>query len=180
MKKIVLASKNPVKIQATLQGFQKMFPDEAFDVQPISVPSKVGVQPMSWEETLQGALNRANGAADLVKDADYWVGIEGGVEKVDGEMAVFAWIVVRSSDLVGKSQTGLFFLPPRIRSLIDQGIEMGEADDIVFNMANSGQREGAIGVLTENVIDRTKFYLHAVILALVPFKNTELYSALPA
>jgi hypothetical protein len=37
------------------------------------------------------------------------VGIEGGVEDVNQEMAVFAWVVVRSPTLIGKSQTGCFF-----------------------------------------------------------------------
>ncbi|HDQ74180.1 MAG TPA: non-canonical purine NTP phosphatase [Chloroflexi bacterium] len=179
MKKIVLASENPVKIEATLQGFQMMFPGETFDVLSVSVPSRVDDQPRSREETLQGALNRAQGAAERAPEADYWVGIEGGIEEIAGEMAVFAWIVVRSSDLIGKSQTGMFFLPPKIKTLIEQGLEMGEADDIVFDMTDSGQKEGAIGVLTENVIDRARFYQHAVILALVPFKNTRFYSKPP-
>ena len=30
MKKIIVASKNPVKINAALNGFQKMFPEETF------------------------------------------------------------------------------------------------------------------------------------------------------
>jgi non-canonical (house-cleaning) NTP pyrophosphatase len=91
-------------------------------------------------------------------------------------MGVFAWVVVCSQDMVGKSQTGTFFLPTEVSRLISQGMEMGAADDIVFDVTNSGQKEGAIGILTGNAIDRTKFYLHAVVLALVPFKNADLYS----
>jgi non-canonical (house-cleaning) NTP pyrophosphatase len=37
------------------------------------------------------------------------------------------------------------------------------------------QANGAIGILTGDVIDRTELYQHAVILALVPFKNDGLY-----
>ena len=176
MKRIVLASQNPVKVQATLQGFKKMFPDEEFEITAVSVPSKVHGQPRSRAETLQGALNRTDGAANLVQEADYWVGIEGGLEEMDGEMAVFAWVVVRSRDLMGKSQTGSFSLPRKVTNLIKQGIEMGAADDVIFNTRNSGQKEGAVGILTGNVIDRTEFYLHAIMLALVPFKNIDLYS----
>jgi non-canonical (house-cleaning) NTP pyrophosphatase len=61
--------------------------------------------------------------------------------------------------------------------LIQQGKELGEADDIVFNQSNSKQANGSIGILTGDVIDRTALYAHAVILALVPFKNPELYPA---
>ena len=39
--KIVIASKNPVKIDAVRTGFQKMFPSEKFSFEGISVPSDV-------------------------------------------------------------------------------------------------------------------------------------------
>ena len=59
--------------------------------------------------------------------------------------------------------------------MIRQGKELGEADDIVFNRANSKQDNGAVGLLTDNVIDRAQLYEQAVILALIPFKNEALY-----
>jgi inosine/xanthosine triphosphatase len=177
MKTIALASNNPVKVQATLSGFQKMFPDESFRVETVSVPSGVRDQPFSDEETLQGALNRAQNASRLVPAADYWAGIEGGVEETGGEMAAFAWVVVLTPRLVGKGRTGAFFLPSRVADLIRQGKELGEADDMVFGRSNSKQDVGAVGLLTGNVVDRARLYEQAVILALVPFKNPELYPA---
>lgn len=177
MKTIVLASNNPVKVRATLNGFRRMFPSEEFKVETVSVSSGVNSQPLSNEETLQGALNRVRNAAKLIQDADYWVGIEGGVEENNREMTAFAWIVVSSKNLVGKGRTGTFFLPDEVANLIRQGKELGEADDIVFDRSNSKQDNGAVGILTENVIDRMQLYEHAVILALVSFKNVELYSA---
>lgn len=175
MKTLVLASNNPVKVQATLNGFQKMFPDEECRVKAVPASSSVNSQPLSNAETLQGALNRVRLATQLILEADYWVGIEGGVEETDGEMAAFAWVVVRSQEQMGKGRTGTFFLPPQVSDLIRQGKELGEADDIVFDRSNSKQDNGAVGLLTGNVIDRAQLYEQAVILALVPFKNTELY-----
>ncbi len=61
--KIVIASKNPVKINATLAGFQKMFPEETFEIESISVLSGVNDQPRSDTETFQGAWNRAENAS---------------------------------------------------------------------------------------------------------------------
>lgn len=175
MKTIVLASNNPVKIEAALSGFRKMFPAEEFSLRSVSVPSGVRDQPLSSQETLQGALNRVQHAARLVQEADYWVGIEGGIEELNGAMAAFAWIVVNSASLAGKSRTGTFFLPTRIAELIRAGKELGEADDIVFQTSNSKRENGAIGLLTGDIIDRAQLYEHAVILALVPFKNAGLY-----
>jgi inosine/xanthosine triphosphatase len=176
VKTIIIASNNPVKIQAVLGGFARMFPGEDFDVRPVAVPSGVADQPASDRETLQGALNRSENARQTVRSADFWVGIEGGVEEAgpDG-LCAFAWVVVRSADQTGKARTGTFFLPPAVSALVRQGKELGEADDIVFGRSNSKQENGAVGLLTGNALDRAAFYEQAVLLALIPFKNESLY-----
>ena len=176
IKNIVVASQNPVKIQAVVNGFQRMFVDQEFAVQNISAPSGVSHQPRSNAETVQGAVNRAAEAARRLPKADYWVGIEGGVEDTaEGEMIAFAWVAIRDHDRLGSGRTGTFFLPPVVADLIRQGKELGEADDIIFGRINSKQDNGAVGLLTGNVIDRVQLYEQAVILALIPFKNSELY-----
>ena len=162
-------------MEATRLGFEKMFPDESFELRSVKTSSGVRDQPMTSRETEQGAYNRACAAAKVMPQADYWVGIEGGIEELEDEMEAFAWVVVYSPHLTGKGRTGTFFLPPAVASLIRHGKELGEADDIIFNQNNSKQANGAIGILTGNVIDRTRLYEHAVILALTPFKNPDLY-----
>ncbi|KAJ6443472.1 NTPase [Purpureocillium lavendulum] len=77
---VIVSSKNPVKIGAARQGFAQMFPGAGFDIRGLSVPSGVPDQPFSDQETLDGATNRANNARAAAPDADYWVGIEGGVD----------------------------------------------------------------------------------------------------
>jgi len=84
MKKNIIASKKPVKINATLSGFQKMFPDEKFEIEGISVISGVSDQPKSDSETFFGAWNRASNASQEKPEADFWVGMEGGIEEKDG------------------------------------------------------------------------------------------------
>ena len=120
-------------------------------------------------------MNRANAAKNELSDANYWVGIEGGVEILADELMGFAWVVILSEMMMGKSRTGVFFLPPAIKELVQQGKELGEADDIAFNMKNSKQDIGAVGILTGNVINRTSYYTHAVLLALIPFRREDLY-----
>ncbi len=175
MKKVIIASLNPVKINSVKIGFEKMFPDEKFEYAGTSVLSGVSDQPMDDNETLKGALNRAENAKSKIPNSDFWVGLEGGCEKVGNEMQGMAWIVVQSNHNVGKARTGTFYLPKKVAELIDKGKELGEADDIVFGHTNSKQKQGAVGILTGNVIERTGYYVEAVILALIPFKNPELY-----
>jgi len=176
LKKVIVASTNPVKIEAAQIGFAKMFSNENFDVQGISAPSEVSDQPMSSNETLMGARNRGENVSKLATEADYWIGIEGEIEDVSGELEVFAWVVVKGRDgKIGKGKTGSFFLPQNITELVRQGVELGEADDIVFGRTNSKQANGAIGILTDDVLTRTTYYEPAVIMALIPFKNETLY-----
>ncbi len=175
MKKIVIASQNPVKINTTLSGFKKMLPAEIFEAIPVAAESGVSRQPFSNHETFLGAFNRTRNALSKVPDGDYWVGIEGGVEKLGAEIAAFAWVVITDSIRTGRGKTGAFILPRSIADLIQQGMELGEADDIIFNRSNSKQENGAIGLLTGDVIDRARLYEQAVIMALIPFKNPDLY-----
>ncbi len=185
MKKVIIASKNPVKIESTRIAFEEMFPDEKFEFVGVSVPSNVTDQPMSSEETYTGAINRLNNAMNEFKDAHYWVGIEGGIEKSKQGMEVFAWIVIKSKSIKdqksmtsskeGKAKTGTFFLPRKVIELVEQGIELGKADDIVFGKKDSKHNSGSVGILTGEVRNRTQYYVEAVILALIPFKNKDLY-----
>ena len=78
--RIIVASKNPVKIASASEGFMRMFPEETFEFVGVSVPSGVSDQPMSNEETLTGAMQRAENASKDTPDADFWVGLEGGCE----------------------------------------------------------------------------------------------------
>lgn len=176
VKIVVIASANPVKVNAALGGLQRMFPDTQFKAEPVSVPSDVADQPMTDAETLQGATNRVQNAFDSFPQADFWIGIEGGVASIGNELAAFAWVVVKSKDLQGKARSGTFFLPRAVTELVEQGIELGTADDMVFNHSNSKQKGGAIGILTNNVLDRKELYEQAVVLALVPFRNEKLYA----
>lgn len=175
MPHIVVASKNPVKVKAALQGFEEMFPQQTFTATGISVPSGVNDQPLGDDETYQGAWNRVQAAKAAQPDADYWVGIEGGNIKLADEMEVMAWIIVLSKTQLGKARTAGFYLPPKVVQLVDQGYELGEADDMIFGVQNSKQTSGSSGLLTDNVMTRLRFYVPAVILALIPFLKPELY-----
>lgn len=173
---IVVASANPVKIATTRNGFEKMYPGQPLRIRGITVPSGVSDQPFSSHETLSGAFNRANNARIRCPEADFWVGIEGGVEPENGgNLIAFAWVVILSRDQIGKARTGSFFLPPQVSHLIRQGMELGDADDMVFGRTNSKQENGAVGILTGDAINRTSLYEQAVIMALIPFKNPGLY-----
>ncbi len=174
--KVIVTSKNPVKIESVKAAFQKVFNNTTIEVDALGVPSGVSNQPMSDQETLTGAMNRLNSAMSINSNADYYVAIEAGINDIGGEMYNYAWVLIKNKDnKLGKSKTDTFVIPSRVRDLILEGKELGEADDIVFGHTNSKQTVGSIGILTKNLITRTSYYVEAVILALIPFMNSELY-----
>ena len=172
---VVVGSKNPIKIKCTQLAFAQAFPDYIVDVEGVSVPSGVSDQPMTDLETWQGAKNRTLKAKTQFTNADYWVGIEGGIEDSNSKMEAFAWVYILSADKNGEARTATFQLPKKIQALVRKGIELGVADDMVFNRKNSKQTNGAVGILTKDLIDRADYYQPAVVLALIPFINPDLY-----
>jgi inosine/xanthosine triphosphatase len=171
--KIVVASKNPVKIEAVQKGFKSYFND--IEVESILVDSGVSEQPGTDDETLTGAINRVKAARNQIYDADYWVAIEGGIQANEKDVHAFAWVVIYSAGKYGEARTASFVLPKKIAHLVAGGMELGVANDMVFNETNSKQKNGAVGLLTHNQIDRVELYRAGVVLALIPFVNQGLY-----
>jgi len=174
MIKIVVASMNPVKMDAVKEGLSA-FLEKEFEVLGVSVDSGVADQPMSDYETLSGAENRVRNTQLQYSGYDLYVGVEGGVEVTPSGLMAFAWIVISNGTQWGRARTTTFALPPRVVELIHQGYELGDADDMVFTQSNSKQQNGAVGLLTHDVISRKSLYIPAVQLAYIPFLNPDLY-----
>lgn len=172
----IVASENPVKIEATRAGFQKMFPQKRWAMVGMTGDSGVSDQPLSDRETLRGAQQRARRARRQAPQADYWVGIEGGVEEIEGKMFAFAWVVVLSRRGTGIGRTASFQLPPRISRQVKAGHELGITIDELFSQKHSKQKSGAIGMLSQGVVDRKALYTQGVIAALIPLKRRSLYT----
>ena len=177
MTSIIVASTNPVKINCIQGAFAQMFPNVEYSVAGLDSPSGVPDQPMGTEQTILGAHNRARFARAQRPEADYVIGIEGGLLTDElGKLVVVAWIVI--IDKCGresKASTGTFVLPKSMADEVKGGLELGAAADKLHGTSNVKQAGGTIGVLTGGVMGRTAYYVHAAILAFIPFKNPELY-----
>lgn len=178
--KIIVASQNPVKLEAVRQGFESLGFTE-FDIVGINVGSGVSEQPMSDDETLTGAKNRVENIRNEFPEADFRIGIEGGIQPHGNHFEAFAWIYIswdedkNGPEGYGQSRTSSFQLPPAVKQLIHEGHELGTANDMIFGQSNSKQKSGAVGLLTNNSVTRTQLYRQAVQLALIPYLNKNLY-----
>jgi len=176
MKKVVVGSENPVKIDVARQAFEKVFPNEKFEFLGYKATSKVSDQPKSDEETLRGAFNRVEDCKRKFPDADFWVSQEGGV--VDDVIHMFesSHIVIVSKDgTIGRAKAATFEIPKSIAEDIRKGMELGPAADKLFKVSNSKQQASIIGLLTDNLVDRTSTYLQSAIFALLRHKHPDLY-----
>ncbi len=173
---VIIGSTNPVKIAVVEAGFKKVFPDKNFVFVSHKAKSGVPDQPIGIEETKLGAYNRALSCKTEFGDAAYYVGLEGGIEIIENEYWVSAWMcVLNHMGQEGNGRTSAFMLPPPITELIKSGMELASATDVVFKDTNSGQKGGAVGFLTNDVVTRKDFYIDALIFALVPFIKSDLY-----
>jgi inosine/xanthosine triphosphatase len=176
MKRVVVASDNPVKISVAKGAFCRVYPDEAFEF--IGVKSKSGVpdQPIN-EQTKQGAINRLDFIKTNYSKADFWISQEGGIfQEEDGRLCNQAWIAVcDKTGYTATSATAQFYLPSKIVAYLNEGMELGDASDKFFNSINSKQGAGTIGHLTDGLIDRENYYLQAAIIALSELKHRHWY-----
>jgi len=172
-----VGSENPVKIGSVVRAATAFWPQAR--VVGVRVEPAVGAQPMGDRAIYGGALERARLALLRVAEADYGVGLEGGIAEDDDGMWVYAWVVVAErGGRIGKGRTGQFLLPEGVARLIrEEGLEMGDADDRYFGRTNSKQQEGAIGLLTDRRLTREDFYFQGVVFALLPFIHPAHYPA---
>lgn len=165
--RIAVGSANPVKIDAVAEVVRQY--DGTAVVAGVAVPSRVRDQPWGDEETIRGARERARAAREAM-DADVGVGIEGGVVEVgDGAMRTCAWAAVALRDgreFVGGSLA--MPLPPAVARLVREGAELGHAMDQLTGGRDTKLGAGAVGILTNGLIDRRRAYEIIVTYAFAP------------
>jgi inosine/xanthosine triphosphatase len=173
--KIAVGSKNPVKIACVQQAFEKVFPDTTWEVEGIDVVSGVSDQPMSDKESITGARNRAKKALESL-GADYGVGLEGGLQEIEGNWFDAGWIVVVDKEgNEGIGSTIRMMTPEKMMHLIKQGMELGHVNDKLFGLENSKHGDGHFGLMTNGAITRTDGYRDGVIAALARFIKPEVF-----
>jgi inosine/xanthosine triphosphatase len=170
---VAVGSTNPVKIGAAGRIFARLFPDA--EIVGAEVPSGVSDQPSGEEETVQGAINRAK-AAQLAADADWGVGLEGGVAFVGDQCWMIQYCAVAHRDgRIGIGAGPRFLLPPSVGQGVRAGGEVGPLFDRIAGVQDIKKKGGAIGFLTNGAVVREELYAGIVAGALVRFLHPELY-----
>lgn len=174
MIKIVVGSKNPVKINAAANAMAQLFPEYEIQTRGMDAPSGVPAQPMTDSDTRQGAINRVNYCQQQV-EADYYFAMEGGVDCFDFGPATFAYIAIGHKDQLAIGRSAILPLPMQVYRALEAGEELGHVMDRLFNTVNIKQKGGAIGLLTQGHATRESNYTQAIILAMAPLLNPDIY-----
>ena len=165
--KIAVGSTNPVKINAAKEALQALYPRARFVA--IAVDSGVPAQPIGDTQIITGAIKRARRVLKLTQ-ADLGVGLEGGLIRTPHGLMSSAWCAI--VDKAGKISLGggmHFHLPDSVAKGIDQGKELGQVMDELTGKKDVKKKMGAVGILTNGVLNRTEEYAHLVKLAMVKF-----------
>ena len=177
-----VGSLNPTKINATKAAFSNYF--ENFRVYSIKVDSKVPDQPIGLQTIVDGAKNRAKSALYHLKnkgfDKIFGVGIEAGLAKIPltntGYMDFqFCVIMDEKERITIGSGIGFEYPPLVIKEVMKGKSEIGEIIGRLANNKNLKNEAGAISFLSKKCINRTEILTQAVICALLPRINKDLY-----
>lgn len=171
---VVVGSTNPVKVQAIADALAQTWPERDWQVQGMAAPSGVAAQPMTPQETKQGAINRVRYCQSHYP-ADFYAAIEGGLEVNEDGVFTFAYVVIANAEHCQVGRSTALPLPPQVAERLSTGVELGLVMDELFNTDNIKQKGGAIGLLTNHLATRGSVYLQAAILTLAPFRFPELY-----
>lgn len=158
-----VGSQNPAKVEAVRNVLEKIFTN--IRLTPVSVDSGVSEQPWGME-TLQGARNRATAS---ILDHDLSVGIEAGVfERYDGLYDIQHCAILDKYGRMTYGAGSAFRYPDRVAELVRNGHSVGDAMMSVFRIKDHGDADGAIGILTQGLIDRKTLTEQSVMAAMVP------------
>jgi inosine/xanthosine triphosphatase len=174
---------NAVREAAAL--FQEMLaPKMDVEIQGYEVESGVGHTPASREELMRGARQRAEAVMERLRSsgesADYFVGLEGGLDVAmeNGRRCALleSWAYVTDGRRGHFGCSGSIELPEALaKDVLLNGRELSEAIDGFAGAVGIRDAQGAWGVLSGELISRQEAFRVAVVAAFAPFYNQKTY-----
>jgi inosine/xanthosine triphosphatase len=145
--------------EAKLMSVRDVF-GETCEVYGYEVPSGVSAQPLTDEETKQGAINRAIYLIDK-ESADIALGLEGGVMVINDHYFLCNWgALATNSGHIFVAGGARIPLPDEVATSIKEGMELGDIMDRYASKLNVRKNEGAVGILTNLQVTRSEMFSH--------------------
>jgi len=176
---VAIGSKNPVKIKAVERVFKRFY--ENIVIKSVSIDTGLPRQPIGLEIVAKGAYIRSISALKKISGSSYGVGIEAGLIRYPYSSSNYLNIqLCIITDNEGYSTIGSsagFELPKNIvdKLINNRGVELEDLMEEVTGIVDIGKKGGAIQYLSKNFLTREDLSIQAVITALIPHLNKELY-----
>ncbi|WP_113927640.1 DUF84 family protein [Bacillus sp. P14.5] len=158
---IGIGTKNKAKVEAVKGGFSELL-TEGIDFESYKTESGVSEQPFSDEETIQGAVNRAEAVLKMSKGS-IGIGLEGGVVQTDYGLFLCNWGALaergKKPIIAGGAR---ILLPETIANRVLNGEELGPVMDDYCQSEGIRQHEGAMGIFTNGAVNRDEMFKHTV------------------
>lgn len=174
--KVLVGSKNRVKVEAAKEAFMNYFED--IDSAGISVESNVPDQPVN-EDIYKGARNRVDNLIKYAKennlDVDYFAAIESGITNGLGKWMIINVAVIKDKNGFETYGSSAGFPVPE--KYVDRIIkeDLGTVMDDIFKEDDLRTKQGGIGLLTREKIDRKNLSKDAFIMALTEIINGDIW-----
>ena len=176
---VAVGSARRPKLNAVREALAALIPvvgnGVQFDICSVDAPSGVGHTPLSREETMKGARQRADALIRIAREKNepwrYFVGLEGGLDVIHQGSTrwVFLENWVYATDARGQAtfgRSGAIALPDAlVTQVVDQGVELSAAIDAFAGANGIRDAQGAWGVLTHDLITRQDAFRIAAISA---------------
>ncbi|MHA1820638.1 MAG: DUF84 family protein [Promethearchaeota archaeon] len=200
---VAIGTKNRAKIFAVKNAFSILFPKDELEVYDYGVDSGVGPQPIGIDTIITGAKNRASKAltnyfdlnrkdpkqpknerdnSSVIKRIYLGIGIESGLVPLEelktGYMDMQFCAIYNEFGEFSLGCGSGFEYPPLIINPVLNGSkkEIGDVMEEITRIKNVKEKGGAIGFLTDGIVERSDILRNAVIMALIPYRSPELYS----
>jgi inosine/xanthosine triphosphatase len=178
---IAVGSTNRIKVDAVKEKLKEYPTLSHLDVISYDVSSEISEQPMSLEEIIKGAKNRAKNAYIQANPCLASFGIESGLFQAPGSSTGYLEACICSVFDGQDHHIGLscgFEVPPDIlKWVLEDKKDLSQAcfHSGITQNEKLGSSEGLIGILTKGRIDRKEYTKQCIATALIKLENAHLY-----
>jgi inosine/xanthosine triphosphatase len=174
---VALGSTNPAKSKGAKLAFSRVFPFVSLKTVKVGF---VRSQPMTLEETVEGAQERATFALESAR-ADFGVGVEAGLFGLGRGWPGY-YLNTQVAAIVDKDGhasfgcSSAFPIPHRfVKRLKDHAEELDKYTHELTGVSKVKEEHGIVYHLSKNTLSRIEMTEQCVSMALIPWLNGRLY-----
>mmetsp|Transcript_61627 Transcript_61627/g.156655 ORF Transcript_61627/g.156655 Transcript_61627/m.156655 type:complete len:199 (+) Transcript_61627:77-673(+) len=170
MSVLAVGTTNPGKVAAVKTAIGAYAHLAAFQVMPAKVASGVSDQPMTLDETTQGAKNRATAVRHAVEGASLGIGMESGLFQSDGKLFDVCACAIDDGEQCHVGYSCAWELPTEVaKKVLNEGMNLTDAFNAcdICNDPNIGDKGGVLAIMSGNRVTRPDYTVQSIQMAIL-------------